>query len=404
MLVPLLLAACGGPPATPAEAPPIDRSKCVLSCPTLGPEWGGGKTRCNADGTPDTSRCIPVGEIAPEIASVVKPAERDPEKWANARCNDGTPFSYLVRRTESKTWLIVFEGGFFCDDERISCSGRKERLTTSLPVDAGSKSALQDEGLLSRNVAINPIFNDANLVGAQYCSSDLWTGEDIARRPTQGSPEGWFFAGRHNARALLETLIADGLDDDAPETRVLVLGHSAGGAGVVANLDQITAALPKTAKAGRLKVVLDGSWVPTQPTDEKLPNGAKWGKLHPACHDAAVKSKESPAHCVYGPKWWPYVEKTGVPVLIQIAGLDASQAPVFGIRGPELTAQWKDNLKASLEGVPWVFSVGKRYHTLGLEPSFSTTTAHGGFGDIVGRFWAGEKPERLFPGWDEPIQ
>jgi hypothetical protein len=343
---------------------------------------------------------VPAGQIAEEIATVVKPAERDPDRWANARCNDGTPFAYLLRRTESKTWVVVFEGGFFCDDEKVSCAGRKERLTTSLPVDAGSKSAMQDEGLLSRKPEVNPTFHDANLVGAQYCTSDLWTGEDTERRPTQGSPEGWYFAGRHDARALLESLVVDGLDDADPETRVLVLGHSAGGAGVVANLDQVAAILPKTTKAGRVKVVLDGSWVPPQPTDDKLPNGAKWGKLHPACHDAAVKAKESPARCVYGPKWWPYVAKMGIPVLVQIAGVDATQAPVFGIKGPELTAKWKENLKQSLDGIPWVFSVGKRYHTLGLEPAFTTESPEGSFRDLVTRFWEGKPPERVFSGWE----
>ncbi|MBA2322381.1 MAG: hypothetical protein H0V89_14650 [Deltaproteobacteria bacterium] len=400
MLVALLLG-CGAEPEPEAPAP-IDRTSCVLPCTEMGPEWGGGKTQCNADGTPDTTRCVPAGQILEEVATGVKPAERDAARWANARCNDGTPFSYLLRRTESKTWVVVFEGGFFCDDEKVPCATRKPRLTTTLPVDAGSRSAMQDDGVFSRKPEVNPTFHQANLVGAQYCSSDLWTGEDTERRPTSGSPEGWFFAGRHNARALIEGVVADGLDDADPETRVLVVGHSAGGAGVVANLDTIAELLPQTVKAGRLKMVLDGSWVPPQPTDEKLPNGAKWGALHPACHADAVKAKQAPARCVYGPKWWPYVEKSGIPVLVQIAGLDATQAPIFGVKGPEALEAWKADLRASLEGVPWVFSGGKRYHTLALDPEFVQPSTDGSFREVLTRFWEGKPPERLFPSWETP--
>jgi hypothetical protein len=169
---------------------------------------------------------------------------------------------------------------------------------------------------------------------------------------------------------------------------------------VVANVDQLQAVLPKTAGAGRLKIVLDGSWVPPQPTDEKLPNGAKWGRLHPECHAAALKAKEPPARCVYGPKWWPYVAKTKIPVLVQIAGLDATQAPIFGVKGPEALAAWKTGLKASLEGVPWVFSGGRRYHTLALDPGWTQDSPDGTFRDLVTRFWDGGPPERRFPGWD----
>lgn len=398
----LLLGACTGAsaPAT-GPAPDVDRGACEVPCRSLGPQFVGGRTTCDAAGAPDTSACRTVA--APEIAEVVKPAMRDGKQWATARCNDGTPFGYLLRRTESKTWVIVLEGGSFCDDGKLPCAGRRPKLLATLPWEDGERAGMQDEGVLSRDAALNPHFHDANMVGAQYCTSDLWTGESAERRPVLVDPQGWYFSGRHNVRAMLGMLATQGLDDSDPGTRVLVVGHSAGGTGVVANLDQLQGALPRTAGAGRLKVVLDGSWIPVQPSDAGLPDADRYGKLHPACHDALAAKGEDPARCAYGPVWWPHVAKSGIPVLVQIAGMDATQAGIFDI-APAAQPEYMQRTRASLDGVPWVFSGARKYHTLALDPGFDVGPPGGSFRDLLGRFWEGGPPERVLHEYDRPAE
>ncbi len=337
----------------------------------------------------------PPEPAAPGRAEVVKPAARR-EAWAKARCNDGTPFAYEIRPGASRTWVINLSGGFFCEDARALCSERRPRLVTTLPEVDGSSSGTKRQGVFSTDRGVNPTFADATHVDAHYCSSDLWLGRSTERQPTTGDPErGWYFSGRENVRVLFEALRElHGLDD--ARDRVLLLGTSAGGAGVVGNLDQVRAALPTAAADGRLKVVLDGSWVPPQPPDAALPDADRWGPVHEAC-DADLRARgEDPARCVYGPVWWPYVAATGVPVLVQLSGQDRTQAPVFGATAPEALAAWQARTRESLERLPWVFSGGHPYHVVAIEPLFSKGPDGFTFREVLDRFWAGGPPEQVF--------
>lgn len=338
------------------------------------------------------------------LAEVIKPAVRDPARWSQARCNDGTPAGLLVRKPEagSTTWVVKVAGGFFCEDEKVPCGGREARLTTTLKGDDGAKVEIGRQGLFSLDAAQNPTFASANHVSLGYCSSDLWLGASTERQPTPAAADGWYFSGRHNFRAAIESLTAQmGLDDSNPDTSVLLVGHSAGGAGVVGNLDVVQELLPGVVGRGKLKVLLDGSWIPTQPVD-KLPTADKWGPVHPTC-DKEVPDGRT---CVYGPTWWPYVEKTGIPVLVAISAIDVTQTRVFL---PERTAEaaeaWRKNTLASLEGLPWVFSEGRAYHVLSFEPGFHNGPAEGPkFSELVTRFWEGGTPTRVLFGYDLPVK
>lgn len=340
----------------------------------------------------------PAPRVAPEAgAVVVKPATRRPE-WQAARCNDGTPFAYTVRDGAAPTWVINLSGGYFCDDERAPCSERKPRLRSTRPEDDGAPARSKGDGIFSTDPSVNPTFASAHQVDAHYCSSDLWLGDSIERRPTTGDPvNGWYFSGRENVRVLLEALRElEGLDDADPETRVLLLGTSAGGAGVVGNLDQWLAALPRTAAAGRLKVVLDGSWVPTLPPDVVLPDAARWGPVHPECDRDLRARGEDPRRCVYGTVWWPYVQRTGVPVLVQLSGLDRTQTPVFGVDTPEAQAVWQARVRQELGALPWVFSGGHAYHVVAIEDSFAKGADGRSLRELLDRFWTGGAPEQVF--------
>ncbi|MFT4627349.1 MAG: hypothetical protein ACI8PZ_006033 [Myxococcota bacterium] len=340
------------------------------------------------------------GATPPAPFVVVKPAERD-ARWASARCNDGTPFSMDVRDQGSDTWVVQLAGGFFCDDGVVPCSERKQKLTTTLPVSDGASRPLKVAGLFSRSDDVNPDFHGANHVRMNYCSSDLWLGDDTERTPTSGAPEGWFFAGRHNVHAGLEALVTLGLDDATD--RVLLVGYSAGGAGVVGNLDHVIETLPAMTAAGRLKVLLDGSWIPTWDATG-MPDADRWGPVHRAC-DAAVRARgEDPVRCVFGPEWWPHVEATGVPVLVQISGLDATQLPAFGIDTDAEQEAWRANAAKTLEGLPWVFSLGRRYHVVSLSDEFHRIGPEKQqYRDLVHDFWTGGAPRRVVVGYDRPV-
>lgn len=352
---------------------------------------------CASAPAPPTPVPAPADPAPSAAAVVVKPALRRAE-WAAARCNDGTPFAWTFRRGAGDTWVINLSGGYFCDDERAPCSERKPRLRTTRAEGDGEPARSKGEGIFSTDPAENPTFAQANQVDAHYCSSDLWLGDATDRRPTTGDPEqGWYFSGRENVRVLLEGLRAlHGLDDADPDTRVLLLGTSAGGAGVVGNLDQFLAALPRTAADGRLKVVLDGSWVPTLPPEVTLPDAARWGPVHPACDRDARAAGGRPRDCVYGTRWWPYVAATGVPVLVQLSGLDRTQTPVFGVEGPEAERAWQARVHGELSALPWVFSGGHAYHVVAIDAAFGKGPEGRSFREVLDRFWAGGPPEQVF--------
>lgn len=334
----------------------------------------------------------PVVDAAPRAAILRKPGRRDP-KWANARCNDGTAFAYAVR-PGSDTWVVNLAGGFFCDDEVHLCKDRAPRLTRGLPGEDGGPAPVRTGGVFSDDPAIDPTFAGATQVDAHYCSSDLWLGDSIARRPTTADPQGWYFAGRENVRVLLESLReVDGLDESDPRTRILLVGTSAGAAGVVGNLDQFAAAWPHAVAERRLRVVLDGGWVAPPPAGVALPDASRWGPPEPDC----VRDGVDPRTCVLGPVWWPYVARRGIPVLVQISAQDRTQTPVFGIDTPEELAAWRTTVRASLEEahVPWVFSGGTPYHCVATEGAMRRGPPGSSFREVLDRFWADGPPEQV---------
>jgi len=355
---------------------------------------------CSTESAPSAPDPAPATKPAP--IEVVKPAERE-ARWQKARCNDGTPWAYTLRRGDPKLWVVNLQGGFFCEDQRSNCSERPPRLITTMPDADRASARFKQQGLFSTDPAANPTFAGATFVDAHYCSSDLWLGDQTERRPNSASPEeGWFFSGRENVRVLLEALPAlHGLDPTDPETRVLLLGTSAGGAGVVGNLDQVAAAWPAL-RDGRLKVVLDGSWIPQQPAGTPLPDADRWGPVQAACDTALTEAGRDPVDCIYGPVWWPHVEPLGFPLLVQLSGLDKTQTPVFGVTTAADRTAWKQRVRTDLEQLPWSFSGGHAYHVVAIEPLFGKGPEGRTFRDVLDRFWAGGEPERVFFRYDGP--
>ena len=168
-----------------------------------------------------------------------------PEQFQDeARCLDGSPFGYYIRRSTSQTnsrkWLLFLMGGGACVTPR-DCIERKTSPrgwgsstfwnSTFLPGrDYPGLVAMHD--ILSDNRTDNPDFFDYNHVYLQYCSGDLWTG-------TRKSFDrfGLWFSGHNNLKAAITHLKET--ENLGSASHLLVMGVSAGGWGLFNNIDYI---------------------------------------------------------------------------------------------------------------------------------------------------------------------
>lgn len=370
----------------------------------------------------------------------VKPAEIDPGLWGNARCNDGTPGSYQIRPSpvKSKDWVIVYEGGGACDDLTAMCSERlattKARTTTSVQSN-NSWGKITHGGIISHKADINPDFYNANLVLIDYCSSDLWTGGDT--RPVKNSvtPDcleyssncGWYFAGRYNSSAAIESLKAlHGLSDEKGQ-RIMFVGSSAGGFGLAANASLIKRAFPTIFSADGLRFVLDGSYLLdgwdqpdhflgssqlTSLNDVALKNRDFWvGSYESACEFSRFWQSLDTSLCALGSVFYPYLVSNknglGLKVLLQNSTRDSVALKTLALGSADpLRERWRCAMTDSLKQVDWLFSSGETYHTLMTKnpEEGATSTSTLGFNagppgktlrELVGRFWRNMPAERV---------
>lgn len=330
---------------------------------------------------------------------MVKPAARD-ARWAAARCNDGTPFALTVAPTPaSDTWVIKFPGGWYCNEGSVPCKGRSQKLTTTTPQADGEVFAWKRTGVVSPEEAVNPTFFDANHVELHYCSSDFWFGLSDERQPVRGIEGGWYFSGRLNLRVAVEVLVEQyGLDDANPETRVLVVGQSAGGGGQLVGTRDMAEVLPKTAAAGRMKGISD-AWWGFRRTRNPTARSTRWGEAHDGCASGLQARGEDPVDCTLGQVWYPFVEEDGYEVLVQVSGQDLPQLKAWRLRGVEEREQWRTETLASVEGVEWLYTKGHPYHI-----ATSGAEWKGGFREAVTQFWQGGPPRRWIEGYDTPVR
>lgn len=380
-----------------------------IACSALGGSWSAGLAACKTSCTGwDVSTCT-LG--APGNIEVVKPAVRDPARWAQARCNDGTPFAFRLSLapTPSPVWVIQLEGGGYCDDATLLCAERETRLTTTLPLADRGTGPLATQGIFSRDVARNPTFAGANHVFAHYCSSDFWHGATTDLRPSAVSPGGWYYSGRANVRAMFEVLAQRyGLDDENPALEVLFGGNSAGAFGAQFNSLFVAEALPKTRTAGRLKLLLDAPWfldwddpanriVNATVRDREVWRSAQayWGATgDPEC-EASV---DDPIDCWFGATWYPFVSARQ-PTFVQISQLDE----VIGLEiHPTLAADeaasdaWRAQVGATTANVAWLFSGTEPYHVLTIsDRGWATGPPGSTLREMVSRFFDDGPPERV---------
>ena len=161
-----------------------------------------------------------------------------------ARCLDGSPYGYHIRRSKSQTnsrkWILFLMGGGACMEIK-DCKERKSSTkgwgsstvwNSTILTGRDHRGLIAMHDILSDNPIHNPNFFDYNHVYLQYCSGDLWTGTQ-----TSFDENDFWFSGHNNIQAVITHLNETENFTDA--THVLVIGLSAGGWGLFNNIDYI---------------------------------------------------------------------------------------------------------------------------------------------------------------------
>jgi hypothetical protein len=419
-----LAAACGsdqaGSSVSATQRGLVPRPSCApgltTACAALGASWSHGDATCRADGSGwDVSACT---LAQPGKAETVKPALRS-ERYATARCNDGSPFAFVVRLAPrpSSTWVVYLEGGYWCDDFAFPCGGRDPAFTSTMPFPDGRVGDLNSGGVFDLDPSFNPDFYAANAVAGHYCTSDFWSGATTERRPTSGDTnQGWYFSGHAAIDALFGILIEHyGLDDADPSTRVLFGGGSAGAWGAHLNQANVAAALPRTSAAGRLSLLVDAGWMtnlddPDHPIaySPHVPDAEVWRRARsfwgatfdPDCEAAERAAGRDPAGCFSAPTWYPHVARRG-PVFVQQCSFDASFTLLHAIppSGP-VAERWRSDVLQSFDAAKpsWLFSGSlPSYHAIAGGNDLLGTERPGlTFMQVLHAFWVGEAPRQVY--------
>lgn len=193
--------------------------------------------------------------VTPVAAQDNLPARADLDEWWNwlqpggeTTCSDGSPFQFAVREGPGEDLLIYFQGGGACWSA-LTCGPLNQ---TFVPVVIPEYIEQQGDGIFDLDHPDNP-FAEHDMVVIPYCTGDVFMG-DAVREYGAGSnaatirhkgyvnaattlnwvyanfpaPETIFITGE-SAGALGASFHAPWIIEQYPETRIAVLGDSAGG-------------------------------------------------------------------------------------------------------------------------------------------------------------------------------
>ncbi|KAH8269999.1 hypothetical protein KR018_001992 [Drosophila ironensis] len=282
----------------------------------------------------------------------------------NITCNDGTHAGfYLRKQPSSKKWIVFLEGGWHCFDLR-SCRARWMRLR-HLMTSSQWPETRDVGGILSPHPEENPYWHNANHVLIPYCSSDSWSG--TRTEPVTQDPENsWRFMGALILRQVIAELIPVGLGR-VPGGELLLVGSSAGGLGVMLNLDRIRDFLVNEKKLQiTVRGVSDSGWFldrePYTPaavaSSEAVRQGWKlWQGLLP--DDCTKAHPTEPWRCYFGYRLYPTLK---TPLFVFQWLFDEAQMRADNVGAPVTPQQWNyihemgGALRSSLDNVSAVFA------------------------------------------------
>ncbi|XP_073843663.1 palmitoleoyl-protein carboxylesterase notum [Musca autumnalis] len=277
-------------------------------------------------------------------------------------CNDGSAMSFYLRKNpNSKKWIVFLEGGWHCYDVK-TCRARWNRLR-HLMTSTDWPETRDVGGILSPLPEENPYWHSANHVLVPYCSSDSWSGTNS----TIDSSEFQFrFMGALILKQVIADLIPMGLGR-IPGAELLLVGSSAGGLGVMLNLDRIAHYLQVERKLQvTVRGVSDSGWFldrePYTPSavasSEAVRQGwSLWKGLLP---EACVEQyKSEPWRCYFGYRLYPTLK---TPLFVFQWLFDEAQMRADNVAAPVTPHQWNyihamgGALRSSLDNVTAVFA------------------------------------------------
>lgn len=247
-----------------------------------------------------------------------------------AVCNDGSPAVYYFRPGTGSgvnNWVIFLAGGGLCYSVE-SCRERSIR-SPELMTSQNKPANFVGNGVLSDLRAQNPDLFNANHVAIPYCSSDLWSGD----REKSGTTGGFEFRGLKIVRAIVQDLKKiPGNPRLSSAKRILFAGTSAGGIGVMVQLDWLAAQFP----AAEVRGVNDAGWTPLQVFSLPIPSNVfpvqqalrLWnGKPDLSCAQANPNAK----YFCYSSAVYPYLN---APLMVQMSQYDTVFLSGLGVRYP----------------------------------------------------------------------
>ncbi|EDV96089.1 palmitoleoyl-protein carboxylesterase NOTUM [Drosophila grimshawi] len=279
-------------------------------------------------------------------------------------CNDGTHAGfYLRKQPNSKKWVVFLEGGWHCFDNR-SCRARWMRLRHLMTSSQWTETR-DVGGILSPHAEENPYWHNANHVLVPYCSSDSWSGTRI-EPDTRDRENSWRFMGALILRQVIADLIPLGLGRVAGG-ELLLVGSSAGGLGVMLNLDRIRNFLVNERKLPvTVRGVSDSGWFldrePYTPSavasSEAVRQGWRlWQGLLP--EDCTKVHPAEPWRCYFGYRLYPTLK---TPLFVFQWLFDEAQMSADNVGAPVTPQQWNyihemgGALRSSLDNVSAVFA------------------------------------------------
>ncbi|CAG9764236.1 unnamed protein product [Ceutorhynchus assimilis] len=215
-------------------------------------------------------------------------------------------------------------------------------------------------GILSPNMQENPYWWSANHVFVPYCTSDSWSGSKKSDK--QGT---FSFMGSSIVLQVVRDLIPLGLENS---TDLMLAGSSAGGTGVMLNLDFVEELLHEQMHLRKIRVkgVTDSGWfldrTPFAPTNKPAVDAIRkgmdlWqGRVPRRCREQYL---DEPWRCYFGYRIYPTL-KTQIFVFQWL--FDEAQMDADNVGAPVTKQQWDyihkmgDALRHSFQNVSAVFA------------------------------------------------
>ncbi|CAL9700727.1 unnamed protein product [Knipowitschia caucasica] len=348
--------------------------------------------------------------VAPAGAGSTRTPGQQPEemrlhflKNTQVTCNDGTAAGFYLREVRgSRRWLLFLEGGWCCYSKE-TCDFRYQNIPR-LMSSSGWSQTKTGSGILSFQAEENPHWHNANIVFIPYCSSDVWSGTGSAPSPPS-RPRGrdkdhnantteYTFMGSLIIREVIKDLIPKGIK----QAKVVMLtGASAGGTGVLLNIDRVAGQLEQLGAEAQVRGLVDSGWF-LESKQQRSPNcpetiscspedaikmGLKlWNGIVPnRCRQLYKKGEEW--QCFFGHKLYSTMTS---PLFVVQWLFDEEQLRVENIyMGSQRMTQeqWQyiqnlgRELKTSLSDVTAVFSPSCLSHTMLTKSNWLTFQVKG---------------------------